>query len=184
MNNYAVVFDTETTGLTKHIDSDIDNQPRMIEFGALLTDGNEIIDTLEFIVNPKIAIDEIITKITGLTNEDLRDKPVFEEFFDKIKDFFSRANFVIAHNLSFDKAIINYDLKRINKTLQDINFPHNEICTVEQTYPIFGRRMKLSELYKIYCGNYVQKHRALDDVKLLHEISKKINVYKALGLTK
>ena len=45
-----IVFDLETTGLPKAEGSDLDLQPRIIEFGAIrLTDGNfEEYDRLEF----------------------------------------------------------------------------------------------------------------------------------------
>lgn len=178
----ACVYDTETTGLTKHKDSPLSEQPRIIEFGGLLTDGIEIVDTLEFIVNPGIAIEEIITKITGLTNADLDSQPYFDEYVNTIADFFGRANIVIAHNLSFDKALMKYDLNRMGLDLPDVNWPQVEICTVEQTFQRFGRRMRLEELYRMYCGPYIQKHRALDDVKLLHEMAGKIGVYKSLGM--
>lgn len=171
------VFDFETTGLTVHPLAELDLQPRPIEFAALLTDGENIIDTFEFIINPGMAIEEIITKITGLTNEDLENQPVFSEFIPKLKDIFGRADACIAHNLSFDKSITNYALQREGLTLDDVNFPELQICTVEQTYHHFGRRMRLEELYNLLCGKYEQKHRALDDVLLLHEICKTIGVY-------
>jgi DNA polymerase III epsilon subunit-like protein len=173
------VFDFETTGLTKHKDAPLSEQPRAIEFGGLITDGFEILDTLEFIVNPGIAIEEIITKITGLTNADLEDKPYFDEYLGDISNFFAPCDFALAHNLSFDKAILTYDLKRIGLELSDVNWPKNEICTVEQTMQMFGRRMRLEELYRMFCGPYIQKHRALDDVRLLHEMAGKVGVYQA-----
>lgn len=175
------VFDTETTGLTSHFNSELEEQPRIIEFGGILTDGEEIIDQLEFVCDPGIAIEEIITKITGLTNEDLSNELPFSTYLDKVKAFFAPAKVVIAHNLSFDRDLLKYDLQRCGKELADVNFPPLLICTVEQTMHQFGRRMKLSELYEQFCGPYVQKHRALDDVLLLNQICKKMGVYDALS---
>jgi DNA polymerase III epsilon subunit-like protein len=174
------VFDTETTGLTAHPEADLKLQPRTIEFAGLLTDGVDIIDTVEFILNPGIAIEEIITKITGLTNADLEDKPDMEQYIGAMADFFGRSKYCIAHNASFDKSILKYDLERRGKVLADINFP-KPICTVEQTFQQFGRRMKLQELYELYFGPYEQKHRALDDVILLHKVCQRIGLYKSLG---
>ena len=173
------VYDTETTGLTLHPQADLKQQPRIIEFGGLITDGKEIISELEFICNPGIAIEKVITDITGLTNEELADKPPFSEFIEPLAAFFSRAHASIAHNASFDKSLLAFDLLRCGQTLNNINFPYVTVCTVEQTFHQFGRRMKLVELYEMYCGPYVQKHRALDDVKLLHEVCQKIGLYEA-----
>jgi DNA polymerase III alpha subunit (gram-positive type) len=174
------VFDNETTGLPIHYRADVDQQPRIIEFAGIITDGNEITDRLEFICNPGIAIEEIITQITGLTNADLEGKPDFSTFMPRIKSFFGQADACVAHNLSFDKFMLTLDMIRRGKTLSDIDWPALELCTVEQTFPQFGRRMKLIELHRHYVGEYEQKHRALDDVMVLHGVCQKIGLYEAL----
>lgn len=171
------VFDWETTGLTVHPLAALEMQPRPIEFAGLITDGKEVIRTFEFLTNPGIALEEIITKITGLTNEDLEDQPLFVDHIPTLKEFFGQCDACIAHNLSFDKNITKYALQREGLTLADVSFPKIEICTVEQTMPMFGRRMKLEELYNLYFGDYEQKHRALDDVMLLHKVCQHIGIY-------
>lgn len=173
------VFDNETTGLPFHFRGDLDRQPRIIEFAGIITDGEKIIHQLEFICNPGIAIEEIITKITGLTNADLEDKPNFSKFIPDLAAYFAKADAGVAHNMSFDEGMLEYDLERRDLELKDINFPPLSICTVEQTMPQFGRRMKLIELHKHYVGEYEQKHRALDDVMVLHGVCQKIGLYDA-----
>lgn len=174
------VFDNETTGLTKHFQADLKKQPRVIEFAGLLTDGVDIIDTVEFICNPGEEIEEIITRITGLTNEQLKQHPSYAEQADIVADFFARADAVIAHNLSFDKRMTETEAEHMDSSLFGFMWPRIECCTVEATFPQFGRRMKLSELYERAVGPYEQKHRALDDVKLLHEVCKHYGIYDAL----
>lgn len=173
-------FDTETTGLPFHQDAFLKQQPRIIEFGGILTDsmGREL-SRLEFICNPGIAIEEIITKITGLTNDDLRDKPPFEDFVPDMQRFFVEADASVAHNHSFDRNLLVFDLRRIKKTLADISFPQLPICTVEQTYHQYGRRMKLQELIAEHIGEYVQKHRAVDDVEQMIEVCKTIGFFES-----
>lgn len=173
------VHDWETTGLPFHYMADLDKQPRGIEFAGIITDGKQILDSLEFIINPHMPIEPIITQITGLTNEDLADKPDFSQYIPQLKNFFGQADAAVAHNLSFDKGIIVFDLTRRDLALSDVDWPNLDICTVEQTMPQFGRRMKLIELYKHYVGEYVQKHRALDDVMVLHEVCQRIGLYEA-----
>ena len=56
-----------------------------------------------------------------------------------------------------------------------------ELCTVEQTFHQFGRRMKLIDLYTLLVGEYVQEHRAISDVLVLHEVCKKLEIYKAIN---
>jgi DNA polymerase III alpha subunit (gram-positive type) len=174
-------FDTETTGLPIHYSADLGLQPRIIEFAGIITDGVEILDTVEFVCNPGIIIDDFIIKLTGLTNEVLEDKPYFENYVSKVKDYFSQADIVIAHNLSFDKSLLFYDLKRLDYDLSSVNWPKIECCSVEQTFHHFGRRMKLSELYEMFIGPYEQKHRALDDIMLLHSVCQKLGIYDAFN---
>lgn len=175
------VYDTETTGLPIHRDSPLSDQPRVIEFGGIITDGKEIIDQLEFICYPGMAISPEITEITGLTNEDLDGKERFEHYVPDLQAYFERCDAVIAHNLSFDRHMLEFDLLRVGLLLGDISWPSIEICTVEQTYHQYGRRMKLIELYELNVGPYVQKHRAISDTMLLHEVCLKIGVYDAFS---
>lgn len=175
------VFDTETTGLPYHQDADLRKQPRIIEFAGIVTDGRDILHEYEFICNPGVEIEPIITQITGLTNDDLRDKPPFKEFLPGLSDYFSRGVGRIAHNLSFDKHMLMFDLARIDLDLTAIGYDGIDICTVEQVFPIYGKYKKLQDLYTELIGPYVQKHRALDDVKLLHQVARKIGVYAAFN---
>lgn len=181
------VFDTETTGLPFHMDAPLNIQPRIIEFAGIITDGQEILHTCEFVVNPGIAIEAIITQITGFTNDDLKDKPDLSAHVVDLCNFFGWSALnqpngergIIAHNLSFDRKMLQFDLARRDMTLDDIAYRGVQICTVEQTTPFYGRNMKLQELYNMHCGEYVQKHRALDDVMLLHEVCQKFGIYSA-----
>ncbi|XAO36823.1 hypothetical protein WP1_184 [Pseudomonas phage WP1] len=88
-------------------------------------------------------IEEIITKITGLKNEDLIKHPSFLDQRQKVRDFFSKADAGIAHNLPFDKFMLTCDLARGKLGLEEVNFPSLDICTVEESAPLFGHRMRL-----------------------------------------
>ena len=175
------VFDTETTGLPKHPQAKLSEQPKTIEFAGIITDGIEIIDQIEFICNPGQAIDEVITKITGLTNADLDKCESFTHFIPAVRNYFSQADVAVAHNLSFDRSIMKFEMDRIGETLDHIKFPKRLCCTVEQTSSIYGYDRKLSDLYNELIGSYVQKHRALDDILLLHKVAKHIGIYQAFG---
>jgi len=175
------VFDTETTGLPLHRDADIRQQPRIIEFGGIITDGESVLFEDQFICNPGMEIEQVITDITGLTNADLKDQPPFSAFVPRVREYFAQADAVIAHNLSFDKSMVYFDLARIQQALPDVCWTEDtvEICTVEQTFFQYGKRMKLRDLYNLLVGPYVQSHRSLSDVMALHEVCKKVGVYEA-----
>lgn len=178
MGRKYAIFDTETTGLPLHRTVSLDKQPYIIEFGGIITDGEEIFEEIEFLVKPPIWITEEITKITGITNEDMIGLEMFDERVEKIAAFFSKADSVIAHNLAFDKKMVDFAVRREGLSLADVNWPKTEICTVEATYDRYGRRMKLQELYTMHVGELVQTHRAIDDVKMLFEVAKKVGVFQ------
>ena len=70
-----IVFDLETTGLPLAEGADLDLQPRITEFGAIKLDHQlKEIAELEFLINPGIPLDPKVTKITGLTDDMLKDK--------------------------------------------------------------------------------------------------------------
>jgi DNA polymerase III epsilon subunit-like protein len=171
------IFDTETTGLVKHPDSKLEVQPRIIEWAGALCDGEgNIIDEKVWLINPECEISEEITRITGITNEMVSGQPTFAEVSGAILDYMQQAQQIIAHNLPFDKSMMELDLLRCNKTLPQFDF---ELCTVEENEPLYGYRPKLTQLYEACMGKPLeQTHRALDDVRALVEVCKTVGVLK------
>lgn len=168
----ALIFDTETTGLPKHPDAKDEVQPRIIEWGGVLAnEEGEILAELNVLMNPGQKLEEIITKITGLTDEDLADQPSFAERAAELRPFFHRADVLIAHNLPFDRTLMELELKRAG--IRDWPWPPRMLCTVQEHAEEWGRRPKLLELYQHYTGEPLdQKHRALDDVIALTKVCK------------
>lgn len=183
------IFDTETTGLTKHPEASIDDQPRVIEFGGIITDGVSILEELEFKCNPGQPLEAVITKITGLTDADLKDKPPFIAYERELREYFLKTRGRVAHNLAFDRDLLFYECERAGRTLSDIGYYVDapggsltiELCTVEQSFFEYGRYMKLQELIEIVKGEYVQKHRALDDVLQLFDVARYLKIFEVFA---
>ena len=111
MNSTVIVFDTETTGL--------EDDAKIIQLAAkkikLHSDGTvEIIDTFEQKLNPEWPLSGEITRITGFTDDDLKDEPTEKEAFPKINEFFSPDCFVAAYNAGFDIKKMVYMYERNN----------------------------------------------------------------------
>ena len=166
----SLVFDTETTGIPKHPNAKRSVQPRIIEFGGVLVDDRgEELDSLELLINPGIPLEPVITKITGLTDEDLRDAPGFAEASLQIRPLFAAADRLIAHNAPFDTRMFELDIERC--AVADWPWPDQVLCTVQEHAEVWGRRPKLLELYEFYMNEPLeQTHRALDDVRALVNI--------------
>jgi DNA polymerase-3 subunit alpha len=183
----ALVFDTETTGLTKNRTIKLDMQPEVIEIYAVLMDlkknkklkelrpFRKLTKTergLEYLIKPKKPLldkplpgdKKTITQITGITNDALKDAPQFEEVADAIFAMMEEAPIIIAHNASFDRDMINIEAERMNKTLV---WP-KVLCTVEQTIHVRGYRLSLSNLHEeLFKEPFAGAHRAKIDVEAL-----------------
>ena len=101
-----IAFDTETTGL-RHDEGD-----RIIEMGAV-----EMINhiptgrTFRTLINPKRPVSEDTVRITGITDDDLKDAPFFEHdcVVDAFLEFAGDA-VIVAHNAGFDRGFLNMEL--------------------------------------------------------------------------
>jgi DNA polymerase III epsilon subunit-like protein len=172
-----IIYDTETTGLVKHPDAPLAKQPRLIEFGAAAIVKGKVKNKFKLLVNPGEPISEEISRITGITNDDLKGAPEFIEAWPIILAFIKNAKMMLAHNEPFDHAIIDYELKRAGKTFA---WPAT-FCTIGLYRDQWGRDMKLTELYANVLGKELdQKHRALSDVEALVEIVQKTKLWEML----
>jgi DNA polymerase-3 subunit epsilon len=175
-----IVFDLETTGLPKAEGSDLDMQPRIIEFGAIkLTDGTfEEIERLEFFCNPGHPLEPKITKLTGITDDMLADKDPFTAHYKTLCQFFLGQQSMAAHNLPFDRKILKFELERIDK-VTNFPWPYDHICTVEIGESVWGKKRKLGDIHLDVTGEEIKNaHRSINDVEATIEI---IKWYKSEG---
>lgn len=177
----AIIFDTETTGLLLPSSAPLEKQPRIIELGAILVSTETgIIGELTQLINPEMEISAEITKITGITNEDLVGKPTFKEYLPTLRAFFDGADMLICHNAPFDSGMLRNDLKRAG--CDDFPWPAETICTAQEYTPVVGKRPRLLQLYEIIMGKpLAQTHRALDDAMAVYEILDKDKFFSQLG---
>jgi len=159
----TLVLDTETTALIKNKLQPLDRQPRIIEFLALSLDSaGEELDTFSYLFNPGIKIDEKITEITGIKQEMLDDQKPFSSIAQHILEVIEVHDEIVAHNMSYDKAVIDFEMKRLGKK---VRWPEL-ICTVESTEYMKGHRMNLRSLHEFLFGEpFENAHRAENDVR-------------------
>lgn len=169
-----LAFDTETTGLMYNHTIKSDKQPFVIEFYGCTVNlmTGEQLSELHTLVKPPMLLPDkppfgekkTPTQITGITNEMLADAPQFHKAADRIFKFIQDAPLVAAHNLAFDKEILDVEAERINFR---IAWPPG-ICTVEQTIHLKGRRLALKELHEhLFDEKMAEAHRAKADVQSL-----------------
>jgi DNA polymerase-3 subunit epsilon len=168
----VLIFDTETTGVIKHSMIPLTLQPHIIELGMILWDTTKRgakPKEYTYLFNPGVKLEAVITKITGLTNQDLDGKPTFSVHVDAIAAVVAKADMAIAHNVDFDHSMINNECLRCGKL--QFPWPTTLMCTVRQYEHAFGYRPNLQQLYLHVIGKpLAQTHRALDDCRALLEI--------------
>jgi DNA polymerase III epsilon subunit-like protein len=164
----ALVFDTETTGLVDCSLMPLPKQPRIIEFCGLQVDREgAVLQELDFICNPGpgIKLDEVVTKITGLKDSDLVGKPLFRERLDDVLALIADSEMCIAHNLSYDKQLVEFEAQRAGA---EVRWPAVMVCTVEETLHFKGFRLSLTALHEHLFGvGFPSAHRARHDVEAL-----------------
>lgn len=165
----TVIFDTETTGLIKPSETDISKQPYITEIYCLKIDENlEVIGDYEAMFKVPVPLSEDITRITGLTDDDLKDKPSFQAAFPDLAKFMVGVDRIVAHNLAFDRAMLANEVSRVGKLLH-FPWPRDHLCTVEKTLHIEQRRMSLTKLHEhLFDTGFPDAHRAKNDVMPLY----------------
>lgn len=164
----VLLFDTETTDLIANSLLADNHQPRVIEFYGQVVDEatGEVLHRCEFLCNPGIPVPALITKITGITTDDVKNEPPFRSFEKELRLLFSQADAAVAHNLKYDWQVLNMEFKR--NGLAPLDWPPILICTVEETEWFKGHRLKLQDLHSHLFGeNFADAHRARNDVEAL-----------------
>ncbi|MBY9065941.1 DNA polymerase III subunit epsilon [Hyphomonas sp. WL0036] len=158
-----IAFDTETTGLNPN------EGDRIIEIGAVeminhITTGR----TFRRLINPGMAVSEATIRITGITDEHLKDKPPFEDpdVIDSFLEFLGDAT-IVAHNASFDRGFLNMELKRCGRDIIPEDRWVDTVQIARKRYP--GAPASLDALCKRFDISLESRtfHGALLDSQLL-----------------
>ena len=158
------MVDVETTGGWA-------NGDRITEIGAVKIRNHEIIDEFHSLINPQRSISAHITRLTGITNEMVRDAPLFAEIADSFMRFMGDGVFV-AHNVNFDYGFISYEYERLERRFR---FP--KLCTcagMRRRYP-GHKSYSLGALCEIYGVSLKDHHRALCDARAAAKLLNLIN---------
>jgi len=165
----SLILDTETTGLLLSKTADLDKQPHIIELAIAKFENGKLIGEFSELIDPECEITAEITKITGITNEDVIGKQKFRQLLQQIEDFVGGADTLYANNAPFDTGMLQVELERCART--GFPWPPATVCTVQEFMHLKGRRLKLTQLYELKLNKVLnQSHRAMDDVMALAEI--------------
>lgn len=155
-----VSLDLETTGFDP-----VKN--KIIEFGAIKFDLDGNTETLQFLTNPGVPLPDIITHITGITDEDLKGAPPFDEKIEEIKEFIGDLP-ILGHNIQFDINFLN-----ANNVSTDKN-PLYDTCQLASILLPGLSSYSLEILTHHLQLTHEEKHRALDDAIAAMELFQKL----------
>jgi DNA polymerase-3 subunit epsilon len=162
-----VVLDTETTGL------DPRQGHRVIEIGALeLIDRQLTGRQYHVYLNPEREIEQGALEVHGITEEFLRDKPLFAEIADDLLAFADGAELVI-HNAPFDIGFIDNELSVTGHRHASITEVSTVLDTLELARDLHpGQRNNLDALCKRYEVDNSSRtlHGALLDAEILADV--------------
>ena len=169
-----VVFDVETTGLSAERD-------RLIEIAAIKVKNGAEIDSFESYINPKRPISELITRLTSITDDDVKDAPFEEEVMTNFYNWLDEDDILVAHNAKFDLGFLDKSFERLG--LKNKNNASIDTLFISRAENKEAKRHGLSNLAKLYKVRLVQHHRAIYDTKATAEIFVKMldQLYK-LGI--
>lgn len=160
-----IVLDTETTGFD-HATGD-----RIVEIGCIEMIDRQITDNHYHVyINPERDMPEEAFKVHGLSDEFLRDKPLFEAVGQSFLDYVNGDELII-HNAAFDVGFLDFELERmglppVSKTSSVID----TLIMARDMYP--GQRNTLDALCRRLDVNNSNRvlHGALIDSELLAQV--------------
>ena len=99
-----IAFDLETTGFLPGMD-------QITEIGAVRFENGQVDAVFSTLVNPRKPIPEIVTKITGITDEMVKDAPLIDSLLESFAEFCGN-DIIVAHNAPFDVQFLTADIKK------------------------------------------------------------------------
>ena len=159
-----LILDTETTGFYFQ-DSD-----RIVEVGAIEMINRKLTgSSIHIYINPEKPVGDS-EAIHGITDEFLKDKPMYHEVAQVLFDYLEGAE-IIAHNASFDMNFLDMEFKRSGFVAL------SEVCSVTDTLAMAkskhpGQKNSLDALVRRYEIPQRDRtfHGALLDAEILSDV--------------
>jgi DNA polymerase-3 subunit epsilon len=163
LNKPLVIFDLETTGLDLVKDRVI-----QISYIKVYPDGKE--ERGDELINPEKHIEPIITQLTGISDETVKDKPTFKQLAQTLADKFAGSDFAGFNSNNFDIPLLAEEFLRAGI---DFDFSKSKLIDACAIFRKMERR-NLASAYKFYCGRKMEEdfeaHRADQDTEATYRV--------------
>lgn len=162
LNKPLAFFDLETTGINVTKD-------RIVEISVLkvMPDGTEIIKSWR--INPGIPIPDKASKIHGIYDADVADKPGFAIVGKEINQFIDNSDLAGYNSNKFDVPLLVEEFIRA-----DIDFDVKKRKLIDVQVVFFKKEPRtLGAAYRFYCNKELENaHSAEGDVLATYEVLK------------
>ncbi len=157
-----IFFDLETTGVDTSKDRIVE-----ISMVKVMPDGEEIIKTRR--INPGMPIPPESTAIHGITDEDVKDCPMFQQIAKSLEQFVRGCDFGGFNSNRFDLPMLVEEFMRAGI---DVDFKRRKFIDVQNIFHKKEQRT-LVAAYKFYCDkNLEDAHSAQADTMATYEVLK------------
>ncbi|SFW31158.1 DNA polymerase-3 subunit epsilon [Prevotellaceae bacterium HUN156] len=158
-----VIFDLETTGLDLVKDRVI-----QLSYIKVYPDGHE--ERGDEIINPEKPIPDEVSQLTGISNDDVKDKPTFKQLASKLCQVFTGSDIAGFNSNHFDVPLLAEEFLRAGI---DFDFSKSRLIDVQTIFHKMERR-NLAAAYKFYCGHKMEDdfeaHRADQDTEATYRV--------------
>jgi DNA polymerase-3 subunit epsilon len=151
-----VVVDLETTGPKP-------GKAAITEIAAVQINNGELCNEFHTLINPGHHVPSVITRLTGITDDMLRDQPRIDDIFPQLHNFLG-PSIIVAHNADFDVRFLNFDAQRLLST----PLLNPSLCTIRLARRLLpGLRSRALEAVADHLGvSCFDHHRALGDARI------------------
>ena len=168
----VAMIDTETTGRDATVD-------RIIELAIVVGRDGHVVSRDAWLINPGRPIPADSTKVHGITDDDVKDKPLFA---DVIAEILAKLEGVIpaAYNASFDRGFLLAEVKRVaSPGLADVPAVRDRVVWLDPL--IWARHLhaaargrKLGDMAEMLGVTLDQAHRATADAEAALQVMYKL----------
>lgn len=167
-----VFLDIEATGLNLTKD-------RLVEVGLLKLHPNKTEERKSWRVNPEIPIPDKIVKIISITNEDVKDKPLFKQIAREVLNFIGSADLAGFNPFKLDLPLLMEEFIRAGI---EFDLGKRKVVDVQRIFHMMEKR-NLAAAYAFYCGKELRNsHSAMADTDATYEVfMAQVDKYDELG---
>ena len=153
-------FDLETTGVNVSLD-------RIVEISILKIFPNGNKESKTWLVNPGVPIPSEASNIHGITNDIVKNEPLFKMIASDIKSMINNCDLAGFNSNKFDIPLLAEELLR-----SEIDFSLDNVATID-VQNIFHKmeQRTLSAAYQFYCGKSLDNaHSSKADTLATYEV--------------